>query len=622
MNNKKLLNDTLKKNVNLIDREVQEREANKAINALEQSVRTKSGAFAGEINGGVQTLTSKYDRFQDTLNSTTTEGLLSSSSKSIENISTNFVNEQVTNITGAFGSKVEVTFSTIDGITVPQQSSLDATGGVSGTIAGVLQLITGLGVGAGNLQKAVIDASPEGLLKAGKDLTGKIGGFTASTINSLATDAVSSVTDELETLVGSITDINRTVTMPGSIDQDSASPTFGDITDSDYPAHRMPTGNSEFQAMLNNVKTDPLNSLNSVVTKENEIKQNLKEGKSDFVALSGNTNGTEVINSAIEQQNLRNAYQSLADERNSIIQSRSSGDGTNGIVQELSTETLTDLKKQVKDFAPKITDADAIRVINLSQGNSQDFSTAVDLLFQSTGRPASVIRTFLKTIDTTITKATLPTLDDAVFDEPYVIGSFEKEWNEGQDNPVFPYISSLEELQAELRNIKRDVTEVVVHWTETPTNKNIGSEEINETHLAADLKGIGYHYVIRRDGSLQRGRPANIEGEHAITNNHNTRSIGIVFVGGINVPSETRNIQDFLSVQSLTRSQFNTFDHFCRAFYDVFAGGQIVGHSDIDDLANDPGFDVRAYVKANFDKDSKFTTPLKQGPLTVDEINS
>ena len=64
--------------------------------------------------------------------------------------------------------------------------------------------------------------------------------------------------------------------------------------------------------------------------------------------------------------------------------------------------------------------------------------------------------------------------------------------------------------EAELRNIKREITEVVVHWSETPTNKNIGSEEINETHLANELNGIGYHYVIRRDGSLQRGRPANI----------------------------------------------------------------------------------------------------------------
>ena len=185
---------------------------------------------------------------------------------------------------------------------------------------------------------------------------------------------------------------------------------------------------------------------------------------------------------------------------------------------------------------------------------------------------------------------------------------------------MFPYVSSTEELQAELRNVRREITEVVCHWTETPTNKNIGSEEINNLHVDQGLNGIGYHYMIRRDGSIQRGRPVNIEGEHAI--NHNQRSIAVCFVGGINVPSETINLTQYISSSSLTRSQFNSFDHFCRAFYNVWPGGQIVGHSDIDTLTNDPGFDVRAYVKANFDKDSKFETPITRGSFTVDEINS
>jgi N-acetyl-anhydromuramyl-L-alanine amidase AmpD len=114
----------------------------------------------------------------------------------------------------------------------------------------------------------------------------------------------------------------------------------------------------------------------------------------------------------------------------------------------------------------------------------------------------------------------------------------------------------------------------------------------------------------------------NIQGEHALVNNHDERSIGVVLVGGINVPSGTPNLENFISVQSLTRSQFNTFDHFCRGFYSRFPGGQIVGHNDIDPIENDPGFNVREYVLANFSKASKFTDPLKQSPFTVDEINN
>lgn len=641
MSEKAKLKAQLQKSVSGLGNDVLDQGAQAALESRKNSIETQAGGIANEINGGVQSLTQKFDKFQNKLNNTTTEGLITDGAQSLENMTHEMVNEQISKITGSFGSKVEVQFVLdSDGIAYPDTSSLDNTGGVTGTVAQVLQLITGLGTSAaaaagdlkGQLQKAVTDASPEGLLAKGKELEGKIGAFSATTINSLATDAVSSVTDELETLVGSITDINRTITgLPSSIENDDTDPNFGEYTTTTFDQTNsfsktsyMPEGDTEFFNMLNNVKTNPLQSLSEVVNKDKEIKQNLTSAGAidDFSKLSGGKPGLSVLTAAQEQQNLRNQYQALANERNSLIQSRVAGDGSNGIIQELSTETLTDLKKQVKKFAPKLTDKDITRVINLSQGNSQEFSQAVELLFQATGKPASEIRAFLKTIDTTITKATAPELENEVFDEPYVIGSFEKSWRDGEGDPVFPYISSVEELQAELRNIKREVTEVVVHWTETPTNKNIGSEEINEQHLEAKLNGIGYHYVIRRDGSLQRGRPANKEGEHAVANDHNKRSLAVVFVGGINAPSETRNIQDFLSVQSLTRSQFNTFDHFCRAFYDVFAGGQIVGHSDIDELANDPGFDVRAYVKANFDKDSKFTSPLKQSPFTIDEINS
>ena len=93
-------------------------------------------------------------------------------------------------------------------------------------------------------------------------------------------------------------------------------------------------------------------------------------------------------------------------------------------------------------------------------------------------------------------------------------------------------------------------------------------------------------------------------------------------MGGLNIPSGTPNIEDFVSVQSLTRSQFNTFDHFCRSFYSVWPGGQALGHNDIDQSQIDPGFDVRDYVLANFGKKSKFTTLPNQKPFSTLEIVS
>ena len=484
----------------------------------------------------------------------------------------------------------------------------------------MLQLITGLvGIDAGALQKAVVDGSPEGLLAAGKDLdiSGKIGAFASETINQLATSAISSVTDELSTLVGTPIDLNRTISFVSGVDSDGS----GNLVVSyDSATSSGPTSASEFNEALSNA-TQSSTDLSQIVTKELEVGLN-KRDKSDLENLTGGKDAKEVKDAVNNASLTRAKLSKSIDETNSIIQTRIAKSGEVGVVQSLSKEQLTDINKRVKDFAPKLTDAEVERVINLSQDDAAAQADAVKILFNKTGKSYSVIRAFIKTIDSTISSATKPIPSEFVFEEPYVIGSFEKEWKQGEGDPKFPYISSTEELQAEFKKISREVTEVVVHWTETPTNKNIGSEELNAIHLASKLKGIGYHYVIRRDGSLQRGRPINIEGQHAPTNDHNERSIGIAFVGGINAPSGTPNLENFVSVQSLTRSQFNTFDHFCRGFYSRFPGGQIVGHNDIDPLEDDPGFDVREYVLANFGKASKFTNPLKQSPFTIDEINN
>jgi hypothetical protein len=159
-----------------------------------------------------------------------------------------------------------------------------------------------------------------------------------------------------------------------------------------------------------------------------------------------------------------------------------------------------------------------------------------------------------------------------------------------------------------------------VHWTETFTNKNIGSEEINSTHIGLGIKGIGYHYVIRRDGSLQRGRPLSKQGEHSSVNDHDEFSIGLVFVGGFNCSSGTPNPESFLSSQSLTRAQMTTFEQFCRAFYKKYPGGQVLGHNDIDSTELDPGFDVIDYCKDVFGKESIFSDPTSQGPFKPSDL--
>lgn len=54
-------------------------------------------------------------------------------------------------------------------------------------------------------------------------------------------------------------------------------------------------------------------------------------------------------------------------------------------------------------------------------------------------------------------------------------------------------------------------------------------EDINRWHQERGWIGVGYHYFIRKDGSIYKGRPDNAEGAHC--KGYNAKSIGICYEG-------------------------------------------------------------------------------------------
>ena len=58
---------------------------------------------------------------------------------------------------------------------------------------------------------------------------------------------------------------------------------------------------------------------------------------------------------------------------------------------------------------------------------------------------------------------------------------------------------------------------------------DLPATEIHRLHLANGWSGIGYHYVIHKNGLIERGRPRDMVGAH--TYNYNKSSIGIVLDG-------------------------------------------------------------------------------------------
>lgn len=79
---------------------------------------------------------------------------------------------------------------------------------------------------------------------------------------------------------------------------------------------------------------------------------------------------------------------------------------------------------------------------------------------------------------------------------------------------------------------------VVIHHTGNPTDDNLSAEEINASHQAQGWTCIGYHYVIRKDGTIEEGRPHWTVGAHAYGDNDHT--IGIHVCGNFEIGEPTQ----------------------------------------------------------------------------------
>ena len=77
----------------------------------------------------------------------------------------------------------------------------------------------------------------------------------------------------------------------------------------------------------------------------------------------------------------------------------------------------------------------------------------------------------------------------------------------------------------------RKITEIIIHCSATPERRDFSAADIDLWHRQAGYGKIGYHYVIRLDGTVEKGRDESETGAHC--RGHNAHSIGICYIGGM-----------------------------------------------------------------------------------------
>tara|TARA_Y100001963_G_scaffold159581_1_gene263888 strand:- start:4888 stop:6828 length:1941 start_codon:yes stop_codon:yes gene_type:complete len=167
-------------------------------------------------------------------------------------------------------------------------------------------------------------------------------------------------------------------------------------------------------------------------------------------------------------------------------------------------------------------------------------------------------------------------------------------------NYKFEIIDTLEEFEAELRAMKREVTTLVTGWTgfsgppekvNARTIHRIISDWAKKNVSVGTMRGnpsefgLQSHLIILKNGCLQRGRPLGLSAGNSLSK-FPKRGLILTIVADQSSPA---NVE-----------QSRTLDLICKAFYRWKPGGQIISLREIDEEFSGPGFDMKSYLSSKY----------------------
>ena len=112
---------------------------------------------------------------------------------------------------------------------------------------------------------------------------------------------------------------------------------------------------------------------------------------------------------------------------------------------------------------------------------------------------------------------------------------------------------------------------LVLHCSATRCNRSYTVEQMMRDHKARGLRTIGYHFYIRRDGTMTQHRRLLEVGAHARP--YNRCSIGICYEGGLDENGKSAN--------TLTAAQYERLEALFVELHQLFPEAEIVGHRDL-----------------------------------------
>lgn len=126
---------------------------------------------------------------------------------------------------------------------------------------------------------------------------------------------------------------------------------------------------------------------------------------------------------------------------------------------------------------------------------------------------------------------------------------------------------------------------VFVHCSATKATHDVGVREIRQWHKEQGWLDVGYHYVIRRDGTVETGRDENAVGSHA--KGHNSNSVGVCLVGGLAADGVKHEA-------NFTPEQMKSLRALLNELLAKYEGATLRAHHDVDAKAC-PSFNLKRW---------------------------
>jgi N-acetylmuramoyl-L-alanine amidase len=132
---------------------------------------------------------------------------------------------------------------------------------------------------------------------------------------------------------------------------------------------------------------------------------------------------------------------------------------------------------------------------------------------------------------------------------------------------------------------------IVLHCSATRGVQDIGASDIDRWHKAQGWSRIGYHFVIRRNGKVETGRPGGDVGSHV--KGHNTDSVGICMAGGL-------DDKTWKPTDNFTAAQWKALTALVARLVKTYPRAKVLGHRDFPAVAKAcPCFSAKAWARKN-----------------------